>query len=947
MKREGKKFRGRRALAGAMASLMVVSVIDVSGWNIDVAKAAESSADTAVDTHNYDEDGFCIDENCDAYEPAVLTTGKYDMNEDGQYEDAYEIGNAGQLYWFAALVNGDKGLGANHYANAVLTDDIVVNENVIVNGELAEDTNGFREWIPIEISGSYYRGLFDGKNHKISGLYSDYSTGSYSGFFASADSEAEVKNLTIEDSFFSGRIYAGAIVSNNDSTIINCHTVNSIVQGESYAGGISGNSRANIINCSNEATVIGYEAGGIVGRVHSGDVGYNILVQNNYNKGEIEGKSEYPDVYAGGIVGNVITFGGEIKIFNNFNLGEVSAEGDQIYKGGIYGKSTSYRGGSIFTAKCFYLSDNEETESDGISGKTAEQFASGEVACLLQEADHVWGQTLGRDKYPVINGATVYKNNKYKGHVESEDDCEGVVYTNTNKSEFTHTLQKTERVEASCLNDGAEEYWTCSECGKKFCDEGGKNEINEPITINASGHDYRIDSANSTDETDNSINLVCIRDGCTEQTAGHTNKVTITAPDDSELGYNGTSKEASVAEKIGGMLDKLPTVKYAGDNLVDGKAVYSGTYTAFITMRKMNKRVIKSVEFEITKGKPVIKTTPTASAITEGDTLAQSTLSGGEAVFYINSAGENSSQIETAVAGNFEWKDSTIKPTVADSGKTKYKVIFHPTDTVNCNDVETEITLTVNVKPDSGSTTPDQEPVPTPQPGTDAGSGASDNQTPSSQPSTDAGTSDSQTPSTDAGTSGNQTPSSQPSADAGSGNQTPSADAGTSDNQTPSTDAGTSNSKRPAKKGTKFTSSKYKGLQFTVTGSSAKNPTVSCKALKNAKGNITIPATVSQKGITYKVTAIQTKAFRNNKKITSIVIGRNVSKIGKQAFYGCTKLKKIDIRSEVLTTKTIQNGAFSGVSAKTTITVPKKKLKAYKQLLVKKGLNKKVKVRAK
>lgn len=940
MKREGKKFRGRRALAGVMASLMVVSVIDVSGWNIDVAKAAESSADTAVDAHNYDEDGFCIDKNCDAYEPAVLTTDKYDLNGDDAKDEVYEIGNAGQLYWFAALVNGDKGLTSDMYANAVLTDDIVVNENVIVNGELAEDTSDFRKWVSI----SDYYGIFDGDNHKISGVYVSQSI--ISGFVARTCSGAEVRNLTIEDSFIFSNNRGAAFVVYNKSAIINCHTVNTIIHGDISAGGICGYNEGSIINCSNDAAVSGRYVGGIAGYC---GVGNNIIIQNNYNVGVI--KNKHGNKCAGGIVGLAEGDSGKFVLANNYNLGEVVDENGVLINKGLYG-SFDVNNVTKIVKDCFYLSDNdetdnEETESDGISGKTAEQFASGEVACLLQEADHVWGQTLGRDKYPVINGATVYKNNKYKGHVESEDDCEGVVYTNTNKSEFTHTLQKTERVEASCLTDGAEEYWTCSECGKKFCDEGGKNEINEPVTINALGHDYRIDSANSTDETDNSINLVCTRDGCTEQTAGHTNKVTITAPDDSKLGYNGTSKEASVAEKIGGMLDKLPTVKYAGDNLVDGKAVYPGTYTAFITMRKMNKRVIKSVEFEITKGKPVIKTTPTASAITEGDTLAQSTLSGGEAVFYINSAGENGSQIETAVAGNFEWKDSTIKPTVADSGKTKYKVIFHPTDTVNCNDVETEITLTVNVKPDSGSTTPDQEPVPTPQPGTDAGSGASDNQTPSSQPSTDAGTSDSQTPSTDTGTSGNQTPSSQPSADAGSGNQTPSADAGTSDNQTPSTDAGTSNSKRPAKKGTKFTSAKYKGLQFTVTGSSAKNPTVSCKALKNAKGNITIPATVSQKGITYKVTAIQAKAFRNNKKITSIVIGRNVSKIGKQAFYGCTKLKKIDIRSEVLTTKTIQNGAFSGVSAKTTITVPKKKLKAYKQLLVKKGLNKKVKVRAK
>lgn len=40
------------------------------------------------------------------------------------------------------------------------------------------------------------------------------------------------------------------------------------------------------------------------------------------------------------------------------------------------------------------------------SAKTAEQFASGEVAYLLGEA---WGQAIGTDAYPVLGGAKVYK----------------------------------------------------------------------------------------------------------------------------------------------------------------------------------------------------------------------------------------------------------------------------------------------------------------------------------------------------------------------------------------------------------------------------------------------------------------------------------------------------------------------------------------------------------
>ena len=122
-----------------------------------------------TEAHNYNSQGFCTD--CDAYQPAVLTTDKYDINEDGTKDAVYEISNAGQLYWFAGLVNGTlSGVAQNKSANAVLTADIVVNANVLKSdGTLNEGT--FKEWTPIATSASPYTGIFDGQNHTISGLY--------------------------------------------------------------------------------------------------------------------------------------------------------------------------------------------------------------------------------------------------------------------------------------------------------------------------------------------------------------------------------------------------------------------------------------------------------------------------------------------------------------------------------------------------------------------------------------------------------------------------------------------------------------------------------------------------------------------------------------------------------------------------------------------------------
>ncbi|MDD7528433.1 MAG: hypothetical protein PUK04_03060 [Bacteroidales bacterium] len=80
----------------------------------------------------YNEDGFAED---GSYQPAT------DSDNDG----VYEIGNAGQLYWFAALVNGTDGLTQNLGANAILTADITVNTGVLnADGTLASNTSCFR-----------------------------------------------------------------------------------------------------------------------------------------------------------------------------------------------------------------------------------------------------------------------------------------------------------------------------------------------------------------------------------------------------------------------------------------------------------------------------------------------------------------------------------------------------------------------------------------------------------------------------------------------------------------------------------------------------------------------------------------------------------------------------------------------------------------------------------
>ena len=146
------------------------------------------------------------------------------------------------------------------------------------------------------------------------------------------------------------------------------------------------------------------------------------------------------------------------------------------------------------------------------------------------------------------------------------------------------------------------------------------------------------------------------------------------------------------------------------------------------------------------------------------------------------------------------------------------------------------------------------------------------------------------------------------------------------------------NNTTPAKKGTTLIVSSKK-LKVKVTSSSKKNPTVTVTKITDKKAKkLTIPATVKVKGVTYKVTAVSDKAFKGNKKLTTVTIGSNVTKIGKEAFSGCKNLKKITVTAGKL--KTISKNAFKGINKKATITVKgtKKAKTALKKQLKKKSI---------
>ena len=137
------------------------------------------------------------------------------------------------------------------------------------------------------------------------------------------------------------------------------------------------------------------------------------------------------------------------------------------------------------------------------------------------------------------------------------------------------------------------------------------------------------------------------------------------------------------------------------------------------------------------------------------------------------------------------------------------------------------------------------------------------------------------------------------------------------------------------------------GASYTIKKNTDNAYEVEYKAPKNKKQTkIAVPDSIKINGATYKVTSIAKSAFKNNKKLKTVTIGKNVSKIGKNVFSGCKKLKTITIKSTKLKAKTLSKSTFKGIKKAATVKVPKKKLSAYKKLFKSRGLSSKIKVKA-
>ena len=198
-----------------------------------------------------------------------------------------------------------------------------------------------------------------------------------------------------------------------------------------YTGGLIGSltGSLDITWSHNSATIHGDKVGGLIASANVGVVN----ISTSYNDGDLLGRTFG---FAGGLIGST---GDSGTVINSYNVGKVkvyrSHYNDTLDDAGLipmeskFSVKNSYSTTPMILSGCvreslgpyqvdmvamentFYYKPN--ACSDAIAKNTAEEFANGSIAWELYNYStdgvdgHVWGQKVGTDPYPLLNGAGV------------------------------------------------------------------------------------------------------------------------------------------------------------------------------------------------------------------------------------------------------------------------------------------------------------------------------------------------------------------------------------------------------------------------------------------------------------------------------------------------------------------------------------------------------------
>jgi len=286
----------------------------------------------------------------------------------------------------AGTYSGGNGTSLNPFQLANLDDltelsttstDWVVGKYFIQTADIdAITTSGWNSgagFSPIGNDPAYFKGNYNGQNHKISNLFmnriSEVSTSH--GLFGETDG-ATIQNLGLENVNITG-YSPGALVGyakGSSSSIIQCWATGSVV-GITETGGLIGTLEGNLSyayfngSVSNlDAGAGGYNIGGLVGQVGTMSAGH---VTYSYSLGTVASAG----MYAGGFAGTALMG----TISDCYSLTNVSCSNSYI--GGFVGVSSS----SALLSRC-YSAGHVENADLYFGGFCGDAMANTITACF-------------------------------------------------------------------------------------------------------------------------------------------------------------------------------------------------------------------------------------------------------------------------------------------------------------------------------------------------------------------------------------------------------------------------------------------------------------------------------------------------------------------------------------------------------------------------------------
>jgi len=288
-------------------------------------------------------------------------------------------------------ISGLQAMSSNLNGSYILANDIDASETENWNGgagftPVGDSSGAYIPPMPsppIPIYPNKFKGTFDGKGYKITGLHINRPSQDYVGLFGWAEAGTQFSNVSLLALNITGKNSVGGLAGETNGNASKCSS-NGTVSGGSGVGGLMGRSSySTISDCRSTATVSGVSyTGGLIG-ISSADLE---LISNCHSSGLVSGSSNN----VGGLIGANV----HSTITNSYSIATVNGASNNV--GGLIGDD--YYG---IISNCFW--DNQtsgKTTSAGGTGKNTTDMMK-KATFTAWDFSSTWG-ILETKSYPFL-----------------------------------------------------------------------------------------------------------------------------------------------------------------------------------------------------------------------------------------------------------------------------------------------------------------------------------------------------------------------------------------------------------------------------------------------------------------------------------------------------------------------------------------------------------------